>query len=272
MLYWETEMRKAVRIIIILFLSVEILTLLAPSLVVKGSVGISTGTSLTFGTSDGSPWVTMNPSDAPPLTAWKSYMNFTTISFSITSISGNLIGFNETDKYRNGTTKGPLSGHFNVNSGFPSGIFFVRAGLGEGDRIYPGNSNNTYVINATWTDHTHWDGREICVLNYTLANVSNETSVAAVRRTVVYWDRLTGVLLSAFEEASAVDNQGNYLEGYLLFQLIGNNIRIPMDYSGPIDMTPIYIVIGTAATVAIGAVIVRVATSKPEKKHKRLKG
>jgi hypothetical protein len=198
-------------------------------------------------------------------------MNFSTITFNITSTTlvENTISFNETVKFRNGTIVGPFSG----GSGAGGGVFFIALGLERGSRIYPGSANNTYVLNATRVDNAYWSGRTVCLLNYTTFQpLENKSSPLAARRTVIYWDADTGVLLSAYEEAGAYDPKTQaIIEGYLLFELIANNVGIPMDYPTPTDMTPIYVAIAIGLTVAIGAVIVYFATRTPKKKHKRLK-
>ena len=268
-------MRKALRNFMILFLSIESLTLLVPGTTVKAlPIGVWAGTHLTYGTTDGSPWVVMEPSSAPPLAAWKTYMNFSTIDLTVTKISipDNLIEFNEVAKFLNGTAKGPFRSGFDINTEVGGGFFFIAASLESHARIYPGNANNTWSLNQTWIDHTHWEGREICVLNYTTANpIENSSSIMAVRNTVIYWDQITGVLLSAFEKAAALDPKTQeYIQGYLLFRLIDNNLGIPMDYSKPTDMMPIYIIVSTAAVIAVVVAVVRLSSTS-KKKHKRLK-
>jgi hypothetical protein len=270
-------MRKALRYVVLLFLLILSLSLLAPPLKVKASgIGVSPGQLYTYGTSDGSPWVTMNPSNAPPLATWETYMNFSTISLNITSVGYvdvNVITFGETVKFRNGTTVGPFQGGFDVYSGSGGGVFFIQAGLGAGMRLYPGNADNTYVVNETRIDQAFWPGRKVCLLNYTTASpLENKSSPMAVRMTVIYYDYATGVLLSAFEEGGLLDPKtGEYLEGYLLFELIANNVGIPMNYPHPIDMTPVYIVIAVIAILVVIVVIVRAIEAEPKKKHKRLK-
>lgn len=275
-------MKKTVRYTIVLFISIEILALLAPSLTAKAlEIGVFPGKSFTYGTSAGSPWVTMNPSNAPLLSQWQKFMNLSTWTFNIVSNLDavdfpNQVRFDQTVTFRNGSKPVQVQGGgLDIGTGEGQGAtFFIPAGLGWGDRIYPGSANFTWAINETRVDHTHWNGRRIDVLNITAAsNPANGTLFA--QRTVIFWDSFTGVLLQVYEGAASgiIDSTGHItgIEGILLYQLIANNAGIPMEYSGPIDMTPIYIVIAISATVAVGAVIVRVATGAPKKKHKRLR-
>lgn len=269
-------MRKALRCTITLFLSIVCLALLAPSLKVKAqNIGVSPGQYFTYGTSDGSPWVIMNPSDAPPLQTWVTYENFSTLNFTVTSVRAvpDTITFNETIKFRNGTRFGPFVGGFDVYTGSGGGVFFISPGLNPDTLIYPGNTNSSYAINETYTDHTYWSGREVCFLNYTTANpLENKSSALAARRTLIYWDYATGVLLSAFEEAGAYDPTTQaYVEGSLLIELIANNALIPTDYPSPINWTPVYVVVAIIAIVVVAFVVVRTTVAKPKKKHKRLK-
>jgi hypothetical protein len=274
-------MKKAARCPIAFFLLVEILTLLAPGLTVKAQpiqIVIRTGQYFTYGTSDGSPWITMFPSDAPALTTWDKFMNVTTWNFTAIQNPDPVdyptqIWFNETVKFSNGTAPQTGMGSVDIDTAAgPAVVFFVPVGLQAGMKIYPGSSNFTWTINETRIDHTHWPDREICVLNHTLAQSPAKGTNPFAIRTVIYWDWLTGVLLSAFEEAIEYSVQlGAYIKGYLLYQLIANNAGIPMNYPSPVDMTPIYIAIAIASTVAVAIVIIRVTTSKPKKMHKRLK-
>jgi hypothetical protein len=271
-------MRKAVCYASVLFLLTVSLALLLPPMKVKAlKVGVRSGQYFTYGTSDGSPWVTMNPSDAPPLSTWETYANFSTINLTITSVgyaSDYTITSNETIEFRNGTIVGPFPSGLDVYSGSGGGIFFIRPNLDAGMPIYPGNPNSTYVINSTRIDNGFWSGRKICLLNYTTYNpLENMSSVMAARRTIIYYDYATGVLLSAFEEAGLLDpTTQSYLEGYLLFELIDNNVGIPMNYPHSLDMTPIYVAIASIAIVVVTVVIVRATRGEPKKKYKRLEG
>jgi hypothetical protein len=268
-------MKKAVRYAAILSLLVVGLALLPPLKVKALSIGVHAGQYFTYGTSDGSPWVNMNPSDAPPLSTWATYANFSTINLTITSVGyvENTITSNETVKFRNGTTFGPFPSGLNVYDGTGGGVFFIQAELDAGMRIYPGNPNSTYVINATWIDHGFWSGRRICQLNYTRYNpLENASSAMAVRRTIIYYDYATGVLLSAYEYAEVVSPKTYAgVEGELLFMLIDNNVGIPMKYPHPLDMTPIYTAIAIIAILVVVVVIVRATRAEPKRKHKRLR-
>jgi hypothetical protein len=264
----------------VFFLSIEILALLAPSLTTKAQeIGVFPGERLTYGTSDGSPWVTESPSDAPLLYQMQKFQNLTTWNFTIVKNPDPIdfphqIVFDQTVKLRNGTTLQRTGDALDIKSGNGSAAtIFIPAGLDAGERIYPGSTNFTWTINETRTDHTHWNNRVIDILNTTAAsNPANGT--LTVQRTTIYWDRDTGVLLSVYEGvAGGVIGTGTVtgIEEILLYQLIANNMGIPMDYSGPTDITPIYIVIAVGAIVAVGFLVVQVARSAPKKKHKRLK-
>jgi len=202
-------MKKTMPITVTFLLLIESLTLLAPGITAKAlPIGVYTGTHLVYGMPDGSPWVIMNPTAAPPLEAWQTYVDFAMINITVTSITlePNVIAFDEVAKFQNGTVKGPFKSGFNINTAVGGGFFFIAADLESHSRIYPGDANNTWTINETRIDHTHWEGRRIAVLNYTTANpLQNSSSIMAVRNTVIYWDQVTGVLLSAFEKAAAVD-------------------------------------------------------------------
>jgi predicted PurR-regulated permease PerM len=45
--------------------------------------GVYPGASFTYGTPDGSSWVAMNPSTAPPPAQWEKFENLSTINFTI---------------------------------------------------------------------------------------------------------------------------------------------------------------------------------------------
>lgn len=230
---------------------------LAPHLTVEAlSIGVSPGQYFTYGTSSGDPWVNVNPSSTlPPPSMWETYENFSTINLTITSVgyaSDYTITSNETIKFRNGTIFGPFASDFDVYSGFGGGIFFIRPELDAGMRIYPENPNSTYTINSTQIDQGYWSGRKVCLLNITTVNpLVNMSSVMAARRTIIYYDYTTGVLLSAFEEAGMLDpTTQQYLEGYLLFQLIDNNVGIPMNY--PLKSPPTIKVFTDTSSTSIG--------------------
>lgn len=273
-------MNKTIRYTVAFLLLVEFLALLAPSLTSKALQksyfpGVSPGESFTYGTSDGSPWVSMTPSDVQPLPRWDRFTSLLTVNFTIISDSNlgapaTQIMFNETIKYRNGTISQMPKGTVDVDTGGGAGsTFFIASQLGQGDLVYPdAGANFTYTINET-TTNPNWAGRQVCVLNYTRTQRANES--LAAQRTTAYWDQQTGVLLAAYEAADAWNvSMGTEIYGHVLYELIANNVGIPMDYPRPMDMTPIYIAIAIGAAVVVGFVIVRTATSKPKKKHKRL--
>jgi hypothetical protein len=270
-------MKKAIRYTIVFFLSVEILTTLALSQTGEALLlpGVYPGDWFVYGRPDGSSWASMNPSSAPPLSQWEKFMNVSTVSFNITS-NTNLgapltqIMFNETWRYRNGTTVVVPKGTVDIENGGGIGAtFFIASNLKEGDRVYPaGGANFTYTINKT-TTNPNWPGREVCVLNFTRSVTGNYT--IAAQATVVWWDRQTGVLLAAYEAAQAFNASSNLeVHGSALYELIANSIGIPMDYSRPVDMTPVYVAIAIGAVAILGYAITRTVRHKPTKEHKRL--
>jgi hypothetical protein len=271
-------MKKTVRYAAVFFLSVGILALLAPGLKVKAQqVGVVPGQYFTYGTSDGSPWVTMYPSYWPPLSQWEKFENLTTWNFTIVKNPQaadypTQIWFNESVKFSNGTAVQPITSWVDIDTAQGSAVlFFAPAGLRAGEPIYPGSSNFTYTINGT-TTNAHWPGRTIAVLNVTSAQLLGNGTNPFAERTVIYWDYSTGVLLSAFEEASEVSTQlGMEIHGYLLYELIANNALIPMYYPGPLNMTPIYIMVALGSVSVVAFAVIRL-TSKPTKKYKPLKG
>ncbi len=270
-------MKKTLLCTIAFLVLVEVLALLAPSLTAEAQqtqLGVYPGQYFTYGTTDGSPWVSMYYGEPVP-SIWQQYINFSTINFTITRNPDPAdyptdVFFNESVRFRNGIIKTYPNYTVDLNLGEgPGKVFFVPAGLVEGDQIYPGSQNDTEWVNATWTDHTNWPGREICGLNITRGTVPFNNTYFA-KRTVNYWDQLTGALLSGFEEVAAFNATAQQtIEGVVFFQLIATNTGIPLDYPVPIDMTPIYIIIAVVIIAAIIAVA-RVVTSKPKKKPKRL--
>jgi hypothetical protein len=256
--------------------------LLAPGLTAKAQgpveIGVHPGDRFTYGTSDGSPWVTMHPSYMPPLPQWNKFQNLTT--WNITVIPNKevydypyQIWVNQTVGFRNGTALQPMQGLVDVNIGLGTIVlFFIPSGLQAGERIYPGSTNFTWSVNQTRIDETHWPGRTLCVLNHTIESLNSTTHNVFGLVTTIYWDQVTGVLLSAFEEAISYNTVGQAgIEGFLLYQLIANNVGIPLDYSQGTDLTPIYALTAIALVVAVVFVIVR-ATRTPPKKYKGLKG
>jgi hypothetical protein len=267
-------MKKTMRYVVVLLLLTELSLLLAPGLTAQAlQTGVYPGNYFVYGKSDGSPWVEMVPSNAPLLGNWEKFLNLSTMRFDVIpnqrGASDTTISFNQTIGFRNGTDWNGR-GVVDVINGVGTGIlFFIPAGLGAGDQIYPMNLNFTWTINSTQIDRTHWEGREICVLNTTTVQPpANGTYM--VRRSILYWDQLTGVLLSSFEEAAAYNTQSQvYLEGRLLYQLLSTN-RFSTSFPQPLDMTPIYIAVAGGLTLALIFVVVRTITGGPKKKYKRL--
>jgi hypothetical protein len=274
------DMKKAMRYAIAFFLLMEISAVLAPSLTAKAqtvTTGVYAGESFVYGTPDGSPWVSISPSSAPPPSqVWEKFMNLSTISFNIINDSDPYVpgapgySFSETVKFRNGTSPQTTVGTIDLETGAGTGItFFVPPYLETNDLIYPGNSNSTWTINDTRTDNLNWVGRRVCVLNYTIA--PSNSSYEALERTIVYWDYDTGVLLGTFETAFAVSQSGASVDGVLLYELVSNNIGIPMEYPAAFNMVPIYVAVAAGAIIVVGLLIARAVTQGHKKKYKRLK-
>jgi hypothetical protein len=110
-------------------------------------------------------------------------------------------------------------------------------------------------------------------LNYsTNTPYENSSSPLIAQQTTIYWDQATGVLLGAFEEATGYNQgTGSFIGGVLLYELIANNVQIPMDYPSSLDLTPIFIAVGVGGVVVLCLVIVQATVSKPKGKYKRLK-
>jgi hypothetical protein len=274
-----TGMKKALRYATAFFLLIEVLAVLGLGLAAKGqqqiTLGVYPGESFVYGTPNGSPWVSMSPYYAPPLSGWTRFENLSTISFGIINDSNPSMpgspgySFNETVKFRNGTAPEIAVGTLDLETGAGLGItFFIPPHLSADSQIYPANSNFTWTVNATMIDTGYWSGRQVCVLNYTVK--PSNSSYESIQRTVVYWDWNTGVLLGTFEEAATVSSSGASVQGVLLYELISNNIGIPMDYPAALDMTPIYLAIFIGVVLVLVIAAVWVAERKPKKKHKRL--
>jgi len=272
-------MKKTKLIVIALSLLMGISALLAQNLAVRAQlleIGVFPNDYFMYGRADRKePWVTMSPSNAPLPAGWKSLMNTSTMTYNVLNIQApRAINFNRTVTYQNGTTTPSRGGWVDIVSGDgPGALVFIRAGLSRGDLIYPENANFTWAINSTFVDRTHWNGRELCVLNFTITAPPINGSLASlvVRRSVIWWDRLTGALVSAFEEVAAYNKETQvYFEGRLLYQLIATN-RFSAEFSGPPDLTPIYAIAGVSITIAFVVAVIRFARNTPKKEHKRLK-
>jgi hypothetical protein len=278
--------KKAMRFAVVFFLSIGVLGLLVPGLIARAQqqptrVGVYPGDSFTYGTPDGSPWTSVQPSGAP-LSKWEQFMNLSTITIRVISDTNEEFpthpGYtlNTTVTFRNGTSPKSAMGGIDLYTGGGSGsTFFISAGLEGGNYIYPGavSSNYTWTINSTRLDTLNWPGREICVLNYTVATpFENGSSPLIAEESITYWDQQTGVLLGAWDEVAGYDpTTGNSLAGVLLYELIANNINIPMNYPSSLNMTPIYVFVAIGGVAVLGVVIVRTTISKPKGKYKRLK-
>jgi len=282
----EIAMKKAIRYTIVFFLSIEILVLLVYSPTAKAqqvtaSASLSAGMSFTYGTPDGSPWAAMNPSSLA-LWKWSEFGNLSTISFRIINGTNKNApqhpGYtlNTTVTFRNGTSPISAIGGIDLYTGGGAGTtFFISPGKKAGDYVYPDavSSNYTWKINSTRLDTLYWPGRQICILNYTVRTpYLNSSSPLIVEQSLTYWDQQTGVLLGVFDEvAGYLMTTRNSFTGLLLYELIGNNIGIQMDYPHPLDMTPIYVVVAVCGAAVLGVVILRATVGKPKGKYKRLK-
>ena len=276
-------MKRIIQFAAVLCIVLGISALLTTNFTVKAQVStpivVQPGDQFTYGTSDGSPWITMIPSYAPPLSEWDMYANLTTWNITVIPTpdpqdNPTEIWVNQTVRLRNGTATQPAQGLVDVDIGLGSIVlFFIPADLHAGDRIYPDSTNFTWTVNYTRVDETHWPGRTICVLNYTTAGSNTTSSNLFADRQVIYWDQATGVLLSAFEEAATYDVQAQAgIEGYLLYQLIGDNIGIPLNYSGPPSYTPVYAAIAVALVIALAiGVVYAVRSSQTPKNSKKFK-
>jgi hypothetical protein len=278
--------KRVMQFAVVLLLSAEVLGLMVPILAVKGqqqvAVGVYPGDSFTYGTPDGSPWVSVQPSSAP-LSKWEQFMNLSTITIHVLSDVNNQYptdpGYtvNTTVTFRNGSSPESAVGGFDLYTGGGQGsTFFVSAGLENGSYIYPGAvaTNYTWTINETRIDTLNWPGEKICVLNYTTrTSIGNGSSPLIAEESITYWDQRTGVLLGAFDEVAGYDpTTGGQLTGVLLYELIANNVGIPMNYPSSFNMTPIYIAGAIGGVAVVGVIVVRANVSgKSKGKYKRLK-
>jgi hypothetical protein len=276
-------MKKTIRYTVFLFLLIEILVLLVNSPTAKAVTrGVYIGNSFTYGTPDGSPWVQTYPPDVPPLARWAQFVNSSRLSFTILNYSNpNSLNpgfsFNETLTFRNGMAPVHTTGYIDLYFGAGLGAtFFISPGLQVGDYIYPGaaaSGNYTWKINTTRIDRLYWPGVPVCILNYTsYTPYINQSSPLIARQSTFIWDQRTGVLLGVYEGAYGVEQSaGITLQGALLYELIANNIQIPMNYPSSLDLTPIYVTVAIGGVVVLGVVIVRAVQNKPKGKYKRLK-
>jgi len=278
--------RRSIRFAVVFFLSIEVLGFLAPTFIAKASqqvkTGVYPGDSFTYGTPDGSSWVSIQPSGAP-LSKWEQFMNLSTITIRVLSDANNAYPYdpgytlNTTVRYRNGSSSKSAVGGLDLYTGGGQGsTFFVSSGLENGSYIYPGAvaTNYTWTINETRIDAMNWPGKRVCVLNYTTrTGLGNGKSPLIAEESITYWDQQTGVLLGAFDEVVGYDpTTGSQLTGVLLYELIANNIGIPMNYPSSFNMTPIYVAAAIGGVVAIGIIIIRANVSNKSKgKYKRLK-
>jgi hypothetical protein len=269
-------MHRIVKYAITLILLTQILATTFP-LVLKTTAltkGVFSGDTFTYGRSDGKPWLFSSPSNAPVRPEWQKYANISTIDFKITqtpSSEPNSVDFNMTIKFENQTTF-PIQDGIDLFTGAGQGlIFFIPANLGQNDKIYEGYTNFTWRINETRID-PGWGGREVCFLNHTILQrgaMSNYTT------TIINWDRITGALLSVYEEkgqAEKISGVVYTITGGVFYELIDNNVGIPKpQHSGPVDTTLIIIIIVLILIAAFIVVVVRMSTSESKKKFKRLK-
>jgi len=278
-------MREVIRYTIVLFLTLGLLAVLTPSLTVKAQPEMVNpvlvpGDSFTYGTPNGSPWVWMDPAGAQPMQQWEPFVNMSTITFTIgqnweLDAPHSEIMFNETFTYRNGTVINWTGQTVDLSTGQGIGkSWFIAPGLVSNDNIYPGNSSSQ-TVNYTSTSSPFWPGREVCILNVTAGvPLESSSSEMAAEQTTFVWDRASGALLAGYEQAVAVNPQNNgEVEGGILYELISNNVGIPMQYPGNANMTTTYVVIAIiviGVIILIGVVAVRVTAKGSKKKHKRL--
>jgi hypothetical protein len=277
------DVKKAARYAVVFFLSIGMLALIAPSLTAKAqqvTYGVYPGDSFTYGTPNGSPWVQTYPSGSPPLARWEQFVNCSTLTFTIINYSNPNspsepgYTFKETLTLRNGSAPINMIGYVDLYYGAGVGeSFFISPWLENDSYVYPGAAkagNFTWAINSTRVDQLYWPGVPVCELNCTsYTPYENSSSPLIATQTTFYWDQQTGVLLGAFEEAYGVDqSSGASLGGVLLYELIANNIHIPMNY-GSFDMTPIYFASAIGGVAVIGVVILQAQSSKSKKKYKQ---
>ena len=277
-------MREVMRYTVVLLLVVGLLAVLAPGLRVKATLEmvsptVAPGDSFTYGTPNGSPWVWMDPAGAQPMPQWAPFMNMSTITFTIgknweLDPPPSEIMFNETFTYKNGTVINWTGQTVDLSTGQGIGeSWFIAPGRGSNDNIYPGNSSSQ-TVNYTSTSSPFWPGREVCILNVTAGvPLESSSSEMAVEQTTFVWDRASGALLAGYEQAVAVNPQTKgEVEGGILYELISNNVNIPMQYPGNANNTTCVVIaiIVIGVIILIGVVAVRVTGKGSKKKHKRL--
>lgn len=236
--------------------------------------GVVQGNTFTYGRSDGKPWVWSDPEVAPVRDEWLKYVNLTTIDFEVTQSQfsdPNIINFNMTINYTNQSAL-DIQDSIDLYTGAGQGlIFFISAGLNPNDLIYPGYTNFTWTINETRID-PDWGGRQICALNYTTIKPDPSTKMLTYATSVIYWDRLTGVLLSVYESKAQYSGGPYAVGGGVFYELVSNNIGLPKpQHDTPVDTTLIIVIIAAILIAAFIIVIVRMSKTAPKKKWKRLK-
>jgi hypothetical protein len=207
---------------------------------------------------------------------WKKFQNLKEINFKIIPPTTNpdLIYFNQTITFTSNDTVKELSGAVDIDSGDSEGaqgtLFFTAAGLEKEARIYPGSQNFTFTVNETRTDPIHWPGREICVFNIT--TIESKDNMRLLTRTIIYWDKLTGVLLALGETKGGSVGQTLVVEGTVSYRLVATNrFVVPQSEEGGFGDITLYIAIIVVLIAALIVIVVRLSTSAPKKKWKRLK-
>lgn len=251
-------------LITLALLTTFLLTYIAPIFNVTAAyVGVATNDYFAYGQFD----VWIDPPTAPLLPKQITFQNVTSINFTVTGISSWDVTLRQKIVFKNATTR-TFDGGINLETGLGTGyLFFIPAGLGRRDMIYPqGTSQNfTWTINETRID-PRW-GREICFYNSTRI-LPPKDGVILYTSEIIKWDRLTGVLLSVYDVQAA---QGTgYIEGGLYYQLVATN-RFFVSQSGPIEMTTLIIIVGAVLVGALVVAVVKTSTSSPKKKWKRIK-
>lgn len=274
-------MHKRVRYLVALILMAEAITIiLAPALQATAAqmvqVGVSAKDYFVYGRSDGKPWIWRIPSQTPLLEKWNNFVNMSTITFRITGTQfpGQYdVTFNQTNTYENGSVKQlPSPQGVNLNSAVGGGfLFFISAGLVAGNMLYPNPYNANYTrwtINDTRVD-PNWGGRTICFFNLTRIGATQGMDQAF--KTIIVWDQQTGALLSVYDAQAAGMQNAGVIESGVYYELISTN-RFSIQHSGGgTDMTAIYAIVAAGLVITVVVLAVRLATSTPKKKWKRVK-
>jgi len=266
-------MQKTTRNLTILIILTQILaTTLCPTTKVTATpyIGTQVGDYFTYGKFN----IWMDPPTSPLIDEWQQFKDIKSINFTMipNAFPGqyNTVSFEQKLAFKNNNTERIINGSIELPTGLGQGfLFFIYAGLEKGEKIYPQSTTFNWTISETRT-HPRWGGNEICVYNNT--NTWWNENILYYRSTIIYWDKHTGVLIQVH------DTIGGYggpltptIEGSLDYELSATNREIPIPQSGWGEMTPVYIMIIVVLIVAFTVLVVRLSTSTPKKKWKRLK-